>query len=166
MLDSILFEGVTTMANKKASRFSSEIESAEPRQIPDTVKKKTALAYNQNQMALERTNLSKFRTDLAFTNSKLAVEQTHLSYLRTIVSLIGTGATISKALPLMGISRTFSTLLALFLFVCAAYFIYKDFTTYPRTKRHIEELEQKANESTLDAERKIYYITHRGEEDA
>ena len=83
------------MANKISSQFKSEIESANHREIPSSVKKKTALAYNQNQMALERTNLSKHRTELAFINSKLAVEQTHLSYLRTIVSLIGTGATIN-----------------------------------------------------------------------
>lgn len=149
------------MPNKNADHFKSEIESASPREIPNSVKKKTALAYNQNQMAIERTNLSKYRTDLAFTNSKLAVEQTHLSYLRTIVSLIGTGATIIKALPLIGISQAFSTALAIFLFACSAYFIYKDFTTYPTTKKHIEELEKKANESTLEAERKIYAITHK-----
>lgn len=152
------------MATKNANHFKSEIESANPRELPDSIKKKTAFAYNQNQMAIERTNLSKYRTDLAFTNSKLAIEQTHLSYLRTIVSLIGTGATILKALPLIGISQTFSTILAIFLFVCSAYFIYKDLTTYPTTKKHIEELERKANQCALDAERRIYAISSKQEE--
>lgn len=156
----VLKIGVTYMNNNMAKQFKTKIESADPREIPSSVKKKTALAYNQNQMALERTNLSKHRTELAFINSKLAVEQTHLSYLRTIVSLIGTGATIIKALPLIGISQAFSTILGLFLFACSAYFIYKDRTTYPVIKKHIEELEQKANESTKDAESKIYAISH------
>ncbi len=146
------------MSRRGVNKFKSEIESADPRDIPETVTKKKALAYNQNQMALERTNLSKYRTELAFTNSKLAVEQTHLSYLRTIVSLIGTGATIIKALPLIGLSVVFSSVLAGFLFLSAAYFIYKDLTTYPTTKRHIEELEKKASESTVEAESKIYAI--------
>lgn len=146
------------MAVKEDTRFKSEIQSAEPRELPESIKKKKALAFNQNQMAIERTNLSKYRTDLAFINSKLAAEQTHLSYLRTIVSLIGTGATIIKALPLIGISQAFSSALSIFLFICAGYFIYKDVTTYPTIKKHIEELEQKANESTLDAESKIYAI--------
>lgn len=151
------------MNNNVATQFKTEIESADPREIPSSVKKKTALAYNQNQMALERTNLSKYRTELAFINSKLAVEQTHLSYLRTIVSLIGTGATITKALPLIGISQTFSSALAIFLFACSAYFIYKDRTTYPVMKKLIAELEQSASESTKDTESKIYAISHNHE---
>ena len=97
-----------TTSKKISNGFGTELESGTPREIPDTVKTKKALAYNQNQLAVERTEFSKFRTDLAFTNSKLAVEQTHLAYLRTIVSLIGSGATIFKALPLLGISQSFT----------------------------------------------------------
>ncbi|MDD6402469.1 MAG: hypothetical protein PUG10_12795 [Lachnospiraceae bacterium] len=145
--------------SKLQTHFKAEAEPDEQREIPSTVKTKAALAYNQNQMALERTDLSKYRTELAFINSKLAVEQTHLSYLRTIVSLIGTGATIIKALPLIGISQTFSTALAIFLFSCAAYFIFKDCTTYPSTKRHIFNLEKEVSEKTKDTESKIYAIT-------
>lgn len=146
------------MSKRYSNPVKAEIESADPREIPDSVKKKTALAYNQNQMSIERTNLSKYRTDLAFINSKLAVEQTHLSYLRTIVTLIGTGATIFKALPIIGISRAFSYGLSLFLFLCSAYFIYKDWSTYPSTKRHIEELEKEASDSTKDIESLIFAI--------
>lgn len=107
---------------------------------------KKALAYNQNQLAVERTEFSKIRTDLAVTNSKLAVEQTHLAYMRTIVSLIGSSATIFKALPIIGVSQYFSNILAIFLLLCAVYFIYKDITTYPRMKRHIEEMQKHADE--------------------
>ncbi|MBO5424606.1 MAG: hypothetical protein J6A25_03750, partial [Lachnospiraceae bacterium] len=105
-----------------------EIVHGQPRDIPDTMKTKQAMAYNQNQLAVERTELSKIRTDLAFTNSKLAVDQTHLAYHRTIVSLIGSGATIYKALPLFGVSELFTTVLTAFLLVFALYFIYKDVT--------------------------------------
>lgn len=122
------------------------------------MKTKKALAYNQNQLAVERTELSKIRTDLAFTNSKLAVDQTHLAYLRTIVSLIGSAATIFKALPLLGISQMFSGLLSVFLLAFAVYFIYKDASTYPKMKRQLEEMEKKANELTAEAENNIHQL--------
>lgn len=122
----------------------------------DSIKK--ALAYNQNHLAVERTEFSKIRTDLAFTNSKLAVEQTHLAYLRTIVSLIGSGATIYKALPLIGVSQYFSNGLAVFLFLCAFYFIYKDVTTYPRMKRELVGMQEHANELVAQTESMVYKL--------
>lgn len=85
--------------------LGTEIESGIPRKIPESMKKKKALAYNQNQLAVERTEFAKIRTELAFTNSRLAMDRTHLAYLRTIVSLVGSGATVYKALPLLGISQ-------------------------------------------------------------
>jgi uncharacterized membrane protein YidH (DUF202 family) len=141
-----------TTSRKTVTRFGTELESGIPRDIPNSVKTKKALAYNQNQLAVERTEFSKFRTDLAFTNSKLAVEQTHLAYLRTIVSLIGSGATIFKALPLLGISQAFTNVLTAFLFIFAIYFIYKDFTTYPKLKKHLAELEKQANDLATQTE--------------
>jgi len=122
----------------------------------DNIKK--ALAYNQNHLAVERTEFSKIRTELAFTNSKLAVEQTHLAYLRTIVSLIGSGATIYKALPLIGVSQVFSNGLAVFLFVCAFYFIYKDVTTYPRMKKELAGMQEYANDLVTETESKIFKL--------
>ncbi len=147
-----------TSSRKSTTNFETALESGTPRSIPNKVKTKSALAYNQNQLAVERTEFSKYRTDLAFTNSKLAVEQTHLAYLRTIVSLIGTGATIFKALPLLGISQNFTNLLAAFLFIFAIYFIYKDITTYPRLKRHLEELEHEANELATQTENLVFEV--------
>lgn len=122
------------------------------------IKTKKALAYNQNHLAVERTEFSKIRTDLAFTNSKLAVEQTHLAYLRTIVSLIGTGATIFKALPLIGVSQYFTNGLTVFLFLCAFYFIYKDVTTYPRMKRELSNMQEQAKELAAQTESMVYKI--------
>jgi len=147
-----------TTSKKTVNAFSTELESGTPRNIPNSIKTKKALAFNQNQLAVERTEFSKFRTDLAFTNSKLAVEQTHLAYLRTIVSLIGSGATIFKALPLLGISQSFTNLLTAFLFIFAAYFIYKDLTTYPKLKRHLAELEQQANELATQTESLVFKV--------
>lgn len=150
------------MSNKKTSKsrkptpYESEIASGIPREIPETIKTKKALAYNQNQLAVERTEFSKIRTDLAFTNSRLAVEQTHLAYLRTIVSLIGSGATIYKALPLLGISQRFTSVLTAFLLLAALFFIYKDVTTYPRIKRHLSEMEQHASELAEKTESVVY----------
>ncbi len=144
--------------NQKTSPYTAEIASGQPRNKPDSVNNKKALAYNQNQMAVERTELSKIRTDLAFTNSKLAVDQTHLAYLRTIVSLIGTGATLIKALPLFGISFAFTISLSCFLFLAALYFIYKDITTYPRMKKHIEAMEEKTSQLARETENSIYKV--------
>ncbi len=96
----------------------------------------------QMELSYERTNLSVIRTDLAFHNTKLSVEQTHLSFLRTIVSLIGSAATIYKALPALGVSDRFSTLLSVFLLLAAVYFTVRDRMTYPRLKKQIEEMER------------------------
>lgn len=135
-----------------------ENEHISARPKPDSMKKKQAMAYNQNYMAKERTELSKIRTDLAFHNSRLANEQTHLAYLRTIVSLIGSGATVYKALPMLGLSRTFCNLLTIFLLAFAIYFIYKDMTTYPKMKRFLDEMEQQALELEEQAESHVYEI--------
>lgn len=144
--------------SRKTTPYEREIASGVPREIPETMKTKKALAYNQNQLAVERTEFSKIRTDLAFTNSKLAVEQTHLAYLRTIVSLIGSGATIFKALPLLGISQQFTGYLTAFLLLSAVFFFYKDISTYPRMKRHLEEMENKASELAEKTESIVYRV--------
>lgn len=107
-------------------------------------------ADNQNELATLRTELSKIRTDLAFSNSRLAVDQTHLSYLRTIVSLIGTSATIYKALPLLGISLAFTHMLTAFFTLSAVYFIYKDATTYPLMKRKLAQMQEQADKLVKD----------------
>lgn len=138
--------------------FGTEIESGVPREIPDSMKKKKALAYNQNQLAIERTEFAKIRTDLAFTNSKLAADRTHLAYLRTVVSLIGSGATVYKALPVLGISQGFTSLLTAFLLIAAVYFIYKDVTTYPKMKRQLEEMEKKASDLAMKTENHVYRL--------
>lgn len=137
---------------------TAENEQVTARPKPDTMKKKQAMAYNQNYMAQERTELSKIRTDLAFHNSRLANEQTHLAYLRTIVSLIGSGATVYKALPVIGISQEFSNILTLFLLIFAVYFIYKDATTYPKIKHFLDEMEEKAVLLEEEAESQVYDI--------
>ena len=100
----------------------------------------------QMELSYERTNLSVIRTDLAFHNTKLSVEQTHLSFLRTIVSLIGSAATIYKALPALGVSDRFSTVLSVFLILAAVYFTVRDRMTYPRLKKQIEEMEREKEE--------------------
>ena len=149
------------MGNNKSiknNNYTVEIASGQPREIPENMKTKQAMAYNQNQLAVERTEFSKIRTDLAFTNSKLAVDQTHLAYLRTIVSLIGTGATLLKALPVFGISMKFTIGLSSFLFLSAIYFIYKDITTYPKMKKSIQALEQQASELATKTENSIFKL--------
>ena len=120
--------------------------------------KKRDLEWSQNRLAVERTELSKIRTDLSFQNSRLAVDQTHLAYLRTIVTLVGSAATVYKALPVLGISEIFSSALALFLLIFAVYFIYKDLTTYPKMKRYLDELEQKTDELTIGIEKEVLDI--------
>lgn len=99
------------------------------------------LAQERTELSHERTALSVLRTNLAFQNTKLSVEQTHLSFLRTIVSLIGSAGTIYKALPALGVSYDFSTMLAIFLLLAAVYFIIKDVMTYPRMKQLVKEME-------------------------
>ncbi|MCM1158383.1 MAG: DUF202 domain-containing protein [Bacteroidales bacterium] len=145
--------------NKHSDPFlGTEIESGTPREIPESMKKKKALAYNQNQLAVERTEFAKIRTELAFTNSRLAIDRTHLAYLRTIVSLIGSGATVYKALPVLGISQEFTALLTAFLLIAAVYFIYKDVTTYPKMKQHLEKMEQQASTLAEEAESHVYRV--------
>ena len=114
-----------------------------------------AMAINQNQLAIERTELAKMRTELAFSNSKLSLERTHMSYLRTIVSLIGSAATIYKALPMLGVSENFTSMLTLFLLFFSIYFVYKDSVTYPRMKRKLEEMHAQALELSLETQREI-----------
>lgn len=99
------------------------------------------LAIERTELSHERTDLSVLRTGLAFQNTKLSVEQTHLSFLRTIVSLIGSAATVYKALPAIGVSDLFSTALSVFLLIAAVYFIVKDYRTYPRMKKEIAQME-------------------------
>lgn len=132
--------------------------SNENRKIPDNMKFKKAMAYNQNSMAVERTKLSKVRTDLAFHNSRLSVEQTHLAYLRTIVSLMGTSVTVYKVMPVLGISATFYIGLALFFMAFAVYFIYKDVVTYPKMKKYLAELENEANALVDETDRHVFQL--------
>ena len=113
------------------------MEEAEKREITER-----ELAMERTQLSHERTELSVLRTELAFNNTRLSVEQTHLSFLRTIVSLVASAATIYKALPALGVSYDFSTMLAVFLLLSAGYFIIKDLQTYPRMKRQIEDMER------------------------
>ncbi len=138
--------------------LGTEIESGIPREIPETMKKKKALAYNQNQLAVERTEFAKIRTELAFTNSRLAIDRTHLAYLRTIVSLIGSGATVYKALPVLGISQEFTSLLTAFLLIAAVYFIYKDITTYPKMRHRLEKMEEQASNLAAKVESHVYRV--------
>ena len=108
------------------------------------IDKKDAMAINQDLLAKERTKLSITRTELAFLN------------LRTIVTLIGSGATIYKALPVLGVSYKFSALLSLFLFVCAGYFIYKDATVYPKMKRELNEMEKRTDELKAQVDNDVF----------
>lgn len=133
-------------------------DSTSARHIPEGMKKSKALAYNQNHMAVERTELSKIRTELSFTNTKLSMDRTHLAYLRTIVSLIGSGATVYNALPLIGVSETFTGILTAFLFLAAVYFIYMDATTYPKMKRQLREMKKRADEFAMEKENLVYQI--------
>ena len=110
------------------------------------------LAMERTLLSHERTGLSVLRTELAFNNTKLSVEQTHLSFLRTIVSLVGSAATVYKALPALGVSNLFSTVLSVFLMLAALYFFIKDRCTYPRLKKEIEEMEKRKAELIEQAE--------------
>lgn len=135
-----------------------EIDSDISREIPESMDTNEALAFNQNRLAMERTEFAKIRTDLALTNSLLAVNRTHLSYLRTVVSLVGSGATLYKALPLIGVGNRFTTLLCCFLFLSAVYFIYKDLTTYPHMKRKLCDMEARAEELAKKAESQVFRV--------
>ena len=138
--------------------FESEILSGNLREIPESMKTNEAVAYNQNNLAVERTEFAKIRTDLAITNSQLAVDRTHLAYLRTIVSLIGSGATLYKALPLLGVNGTFTVGISGFLLLAAGYFIYKDASTYPRMKRQLQDMIERASELAEQTENKVYRL--------
>lgn len=146
------------MGAKKTKENEVLQDTSPNRQVPAGMKKSKALAYNQNHMAVERTELSKFRTELAFTNTKLSMDRTHLAYLRTIVSLIGSGATVYNALPLIGVSETFTTILSAFLFLAAVYFIYMDATTYPKMKKQLQEMKKQADEFATEKENLVYQI--------
>ena len=146
------------MGAKKQKEIDLVQDSSQNRQIPAGMKKSKALAYNQNHMAMERTELSKIRTELAFTNTKLSMDRTHLAYLRTIVSLIGSGGTVYNALPLLGVSETFTTILTIFLFLAAIYFIYMDATTYPKMKKQLQEMKKQADEFAIEQENLVYQI--------
>ena len=113
------------------------------------------MAFNQNQLAIERTELAKMRTELSFSNSKLSLERTHMAYLRTVVSLVGSGATLYKALPMLGVSELFTTVLTLFLLLFSVYFIYKDATTYPKMRRRLEEMHEQAKQLAVDTQKAI-----------
>ena len=104
------------------------------------------LAHERTELSHDRTGLSILRTNLAFQNTKLSVEQTHLSFLRTIVTLVGSAATVYKALPALGVSGAFSTILSLFLMIAAVFFIIKDCLTYPKLKAEIEMMERQRDE--------------------
>ncbi|MCR4617301.1 MAG: hypothetical protein K5669_03810 [Lachnospiraceae bacterium] len=104
------------------------------------------LAQERTELSYDRTGLSILRTNLAFQNTKMSVEQTHLSFIRTVVSLIGSAAAIYKALPALGVSDTFSTILSLFLILAAIYFFVRDRLTYPKHKKEIDAMEKRKNE--------------------
>lgn len=126
--------------------------------IPENISKKKAMAINQDKLAKERTELSIKRTKLAFLNTNMALNRTHLSYLRTIVTLIGSGATLYKALPVLGVSFKYSTFISAFLFVFAGYFIYKDASVYPKMKKELEEMERQTEELKEQTNQEIYDI--------
>ena len=115
-------------------------------QADDKKKNDHELAFKRTELSQERTELSILRTNLAFQNTKLSIEQTHLAFLRTIVSLVGSAAAIYKALPAIGVSRMFSSGLAVFLLAAAVYFTIKDLRTYPKMKETVQEMEQRKDE--------------------
>lgn len=148
------------MAKKvqKKEPINKEIDSGISREIPKNMKTKDALAWNQNNLAMERTEFAKIRTDLALTNTQLAINRTHLAYLRTIVTLVGTAATIYKALPLLGVARTFTTGLSAFLLVAAIYFAYKDWKIYPSMNRKLQDVQKRAEELAKETEEQMYRV--------
>ncbi len=127
-----------------------------PSSVPEKMKTKTAMALNQDKLAKERTELSVTRTKLAFLNTKMALNRTHLSYLRTVVTLIGSGATLYKALPIIGVSMKFTSFISAFLFIFAGHFIYKDASVYPKMKKELDDMEAKTKELTNQTSEEIY----------
>ncbi|MBO4375512.1 MAG: DUF202 domain-containing protein [Lachnospiraceae bacterium] len=117
----------------------------------DSSKLEQKLAKERTELSYDRTGLSILRTNLAFQNSRLAVEQTHLSFLRTIVSLVGSAATIYKALPALGVSGMFSSLLSAFLMLAALLFIIKDRMTIPGLRDEIRSMEEQCDEIIINS---------------
>ncbi len=72
--------------------------------------------------------------------------------------LLGSAATIYKALPIIGVSESFSVGLALFLLAAAVYFIYKDAATYPKLKKRLREMEKRASELAENTESHAYIL--------
>ena len=132
------------MSNKPVSRSVQEKRDMEKDQT--VVSLEQELAQERTELSYDRTGLSMLRTNLSFQSSRLSIEQTHLSFLRTIVSLMGSAATVYKALPALGVSHVFSTVLSLFLLAAAVYFIIKDRLTYPRLMQRLKEMERQKDE--------------------
>lgn len=142
----------------KSMDINTEIDSGNPKSMPKSMKTSEAVARNQNNLAMERTEFAKIRTDLALTNTLLAINRTHLAYLRTIVSLIGSAAMLYKTLPLLNISQNFTNSLCLFLLLASIYFIYKDATTYPKMKRRLRSMEERASKLAKETESHVYLL--------
>lgn len=142
----------------RSINIKTEIDSGAPQILPESMKTSEAVALNQNNLAMERTEFAKIRTDLALTNTLLAINRTHLAYLRTIVSLIGSAAMLYKALPLLGITQTFTIGLTVFLLLSSIYFIYKDATTYPKMKRRLSNMEKRASKLAKETESHVYRL--------
>lgn len=142
----------------KTIDIDTEIDSGKPQNMPESMKTSEAVARNQNNLAMERTEFAKIRTDLALTNTLLAINRTHLAYLRTIVSLLGSAAMLYKTLPLFHISQSFTNYLCGFLILSSIYFIYKDSTTYPRMKRRLQNIEERASALAKDTESQVYRL--------
>lgn len=146
-------------SKKEKKNMTMDMGTDTSRDIPAYLSTDVAFAYNQNQLAIERTEFAKIRTDLSLTNSRMSVDRTHLSYMRTIVSLIGSGATLNQALPLVGVNQTFTYILTGFLLLTAVYFIYKDATTYPKMKKQLLKMEEHANQLAKEANEQIYRLS-------
>ena len=121
-------------------------KSGEKKEKKTVLNLEQQLARERTDLSHERTGLAILRTELAFQNSKLSVEQTHLSFIRTAVALVGSAAAIYKALPALGVSHTFSTILSVFLVICAGYFIVRDRMITPQLKQAISDMEAQKEE--------------------
>ena len=121
-------------------------KSGEKKEKKTVLNLEQQLARERTDLSHERTGLSILRTELAFQNSKLSVEQTHLSFIRTAVALVGSAAAIYKALPALGVSHTFSTILSMFLIIWAGYFIVRDRMITPQLKQAISDMEAQKEE--------------------
>ena len=121
-------------------------KSGEKKEKKTVLNLEQQLARERTDLSHERTGLAILRTELAFQNSKLSVEQTHLSFIRTAVALVGSAAAIYKALPALGVSHTFSTILSVFLIIWAGYFIVRDRMITPQLKQAISDMEAQKEE--------------------